>query len=206
MKQADYNEDQVKQKLLKLLQSRTGHFLTESRFHTDLWFDTKYLFSDLNQLSPIVKELGKKLLIHKFDLICGPVDGGAKIAQMISKEFKIDFIISERLILNDSVSSKQLIKYSIPENFHNRIKGKKIAIVDDIINAGNATLETYRELINLGSIPVVLGSLIVKSDLIYSFAAKNNLSVEMILKCDNNMWLPQKCPLCDKQLFLESVV
>jgi len=194
------------QMLLNLLHSRSGHFLTESGRHSDVWFNSQNLFKEPNQLSPIVSELGKKITRHTFDIVCGPMFGGAQIAKMISDEYDMDYVISERHVTHDVSSPKPIVSYFIPKNSHGQVKGKKIAIVDDIINAGAATKATYDVLISLGAIPVLLGALLVKGDLIYPFISSNNLSLEMISKCDNNMWLPEECPLCAAHQTLESVV
>jgi orotate phosphoribosyltransferase len=194
------------QLLLDLLHSRSGHFLTESGRHSDVWFDTKWLFLDSELLKPIVTEFGRKLAVHSFDIICGPADGGARIAQMISDGLGIECVVSEREVSRDNTSYTPIVTYSIPLNAHDVIKGKKIAIVDDIINAGVAAKATYHELVKLGAIPVVLGALLIKGDLIYPFIEDRNLSIEMISKCNNNMWLPEDCPLCVSKQPIESVV
>jgi orotate phosphoribosyltransferase len=85
-------QQETENNLLKLLHSRKGHFLTESGRHTDLWFEVDKLFINIDLLQPIVSVLGQKLMTHKFDIICGPMDGGAHIAKMISDEFDVEYI------------------------------------------------------------------------------------------------------------------
>jgi orotate phosphoribosyltransferase len=114
-------------------------------------------------------------------------------------------IYSERQIDSDKNIMNPLVSYSIPKLMRNRIKGKRVAIVDDIINAGAAIRPTYDELIHLGATPIVLGCLIIKGNLIYSFATEHQVPLEEIIQIENNMWLSQECPLCISKQPIERV-
>jgi len=195
----------IQNDLLQLLHPRKGHFLTESGRHTNLWFEIDKLFINVDLIKPIVNVLGEKLMTHRFDIICGPMEGGARIAEMISKEFGVEYVYSERRVTFDKNDVKPLVSYSIPKFMRDRIEGKRIALVDDIINAGAAIKQTFEELIRLEAIPVVMGCLLVKGNLIYPFATGHNLPIEEITKLKNNMWIPQECPLCVSKQPIERV-
>ena len=53
--------------------SRNGHFLLESGYHSDTWFDLDALFVDPAAIAPQVDALAELLRPHYVSAICGPL-------------------------------------------------------------------------------------------------------------------------------------
>lgn len=191
--------------LMTLLDARSGHFLTESGYHTDYWFDVAKLFQNLELLKIVTNELAYKLSQYSIDLICGPMTGGARVAEMIGEKLDVKWIPSERELSYHEGSISNVV-YRIPENMRSKLLGLRVAVVDDIIDAGSAVKGSLAELEELGAIPIVIAGLLVKGILIYPFAAEKNLPVEKVTAIANNMWEPAECLLCAKGQIFESVV
>ena len=171
-------------KLLDLLPVRRGHFLLASGHHGNLWLDLDALFLQPANLLPFVGELAHRLSRHRIECVVGPLVGGALVAQSVAAELGIQFAFAEDR------------SYRIPEAFHRPLAGKRVAIVDDAINAGSATRATYTALKSLGAAPVAAGALLMLGSTAVPFLEANNLPLERIAALHNELWDPADCPLC----------
>ena len=70
--------------VVELLDAKRGHFLLESGHHGDLWLALDRLFVRPARLKPFAAELGERLAAHGIDGVCGPLTGGAFIAQTVA--------------------------------------------------------------------------------------------------------------------------
>src|SRR5262249_43992230 len=112
------------------------------------------------------------------------------VAQAVATEMGISFAFAERLSEGGAVS------YRIPEALHRALAGKRVAIVDDAINAGSATRATFAALRSVGAHPVAVGALLLLGTAALAFLEANNLAVEPIAALPNDLWDPAQCPLC----------
>jgi orotate phosphoribosyltransferase len=180
----------MEEKLLKLLSARRGHFRLESGHHGNLWLDLDALFMQPAKLLPFTRELARRLSAHHADVVVGPLVGGAFIAEMVAAELDVRFAFAERRVGIGGVT------YTIPDAFHDQLRGRTVAIVDDAINAGSATRATFTALTALGAQPVAVGALLILGDTALPFFAANRLAVESIARLANELWEPAACPLC----------
>ena len=70
--------------VLDALPARRGHFALESGYHTDLWLTLDALFVDPVAIAPLVAALAGRLRAHAPTAVCGPLLGGAFLAQAIA--------------------------------------------------------------------------------------------------------------------------
>lgn len=181
--------------LQALLVGRRGHFQMESGYHSEHWFDLDSLLAQSERLRPFVRELGERLAQHRLDAICGPVTGGAKLAEMIGRELQLECFFSERF---EDASATGLfpVKYRIPPATRERIRGKAVAIVNDAISAGSAVRGTYTDLLACGARPAAFGALFVFGKAAAQFAVEKNLPLKAVAQIECGLWKPAECPLC----------
>jgi len=170
--------------LRELLPIRRGHFVLASGHHGNLWLDLDAMFLRPRQLLPFVKELAHRLARHRIEAVVGPLVGGAFVAQAVAIELGVQFAFAEN------------VTYRIPLTFHRPLSGKRVAIVDDAINAGSATRATYAALRSLGGEPVAAGALLLLGSAAMPFLESNELALEFIAALPNELWEPADCPLC----------
>ena len=192
----------MQQELLSLLAAQKGHFKLESGHHGNLWLELDPLFLRPDHLRQFVVELAHGLSKHNIEAVCGPLVGGAFLAQMIASVLDVEFYYTERFIPPEH-DAMYPAKYRIPKALRNRVHGKDIAIVDDVINAGSAVRGTWAELRACGANPVVIGALLVLGDSGSSFFTDQNLPLERIAYLPNDLWAPSECPLCASEIPLE---
>lgn len=194
----------MQDELIKLLAGRRGHFQTESGYHTEWWFKLDALFEQPARLRPFVAELAHRLAAHRIDAVCGPMTGGAKLAQMISVELGLECFFTERFAPPDATGLFP-VRYSIPAARREAVRGKSVAIVDDAVSAGSAARGTYADLVACGARPVALGALFVFGEGAVQFAREKSLALESITQMDFGLWPPVDCPLCRAGVAVERV-
>jgi orotate phosphoribosyltransferase len=181
--------------LLDLLPSRRGHFQLESGHHGDLWLELDALFLHPARVAPLIAELGDRLAPHGVDAVCGPWMGGAFVACALAERAGLQFFPAER------VGDLRGVRYRVPVSLRPRLEGIRIAIIDDVINAGSAVRATCTELRSHGTDVRVLGALAVLG----SHAGNLGLPIETARTIDNTLWSPAACPLCASAVPLEDL-
>src|SRR2546425_13336539 len=78
-----------------LASPRYGHFRLESGHHSNLWLDLEGLFVQPTLVRPFVTRLARALRPHKVAGVCGPLAGGAFLAQMLASAVKGGFFFTE---------------------------------------------------------------------------------------------------------------
>ena len=82
----------------------------------------------------------------------------------------------------------------------NRLVGERMAIVDDVINAGSAVRGTLAELQTLGARIVVIGSLLVLGDVGQNYFTEGSIPIRSISHLPSEIWRPEDCPLCASKI------
>lgn len=190
---------------LNLLSARQGHFRYESGYHGDIWFDLDLLFLQPRAVHPFAVALARRLAPYRLDAICGPLVGGALVAQTVASELDIEFYYTERFVRPQSEAALYPVEYRLPEGVRRRIAGKRTAILDDVISAGSAVRGTLAELQAWGVGSVVMAALLVMGASMPAFCAEHNIPLEHIATLPANLWLPPACPLCRAQVPMEDI-
>ena len=188
--------------LMQLVRPRRGHFLLESGHHGNLWLELELLCAEPAFVQPLAAELAKRLAVHRLDAVCGPLVEGAFVALLVAAELRVEFFYAQRLA---SENSNELfpVKYQLPAAQRRRIHGKRVAIVNDVINAGSAVRGAYADLQRCGAQTVVMASLLVLGDSAVQLAKDWNIDLVWIASQPNTVWKPSECPMCIAGMPLE---
>jgi orotate phosphoribosyltransferase len=184
--------------LLDLLEVRRGHFCYESGYHGEIWLDLDRLFVKPRALTPFVQELAARLAQRDIEVVVGPFAGGAFLAQMIAVELGTLFAYAEPQppSSRDALFS---VAYRLPDTIAPFLKGKRVAIVDDVINAGSALRGTFNALIQAGAEPTVVGALLTLGEAATPFIRENRMALERLATIANPLWEPSNCPHCARR-------
>src|SRR5258705_1665278 len=184
-------------RFLELARARHGHFRLESGHHTDMWFDLNGLFTDHQRIAPLVTRLSDRLRDFRPDGICGPLVGGAFLAQRVAAELGLPFFFTERSA-QPARDELYTVRYRVPSVAIPRVRHLRLAIVDDVMSAGSALRGTYASLREHDADVVVAGALMVLGDVGAKFFSSLNVPVEAVLIRPFNVWAPAECPLCQR--------
>jgi orotate phosphoribosyltransferase len=179
---------------LRLAQGRRGHFRLESGYHSALWLDLDALFADPRAIVPFVGALVAQLRDHAVDVVCGPLLGGAFLAQLVAQPLAAEFCFTER----SAVQADGLFgtRYELPPAHRPRVRGRRVALVDDVMSAGSALRGTLAALQAAGAIPAVAGAILVLGDLGADYFAQQRLPLAAVLRENYELWTPAACPMC----------
>lgn len=192
------------QALMNLLSAREGHFRYESGYHSNLWLDLDLLYLRPLLLRPFALELAKQLASYNLTAVCGPLVGGALLAQMVAAELDLEFYYTERLVRSQH-EGLYPVEYRLPASLRQPMRGKDVAILDDVISAGSAVRGSLTDLRTCEIASVVVGALLVLGDSASRYFAEQSIPLISLARRPGNLWLPAECPLCRADIPLEDV-
>jgi orotate phosphoribosyltransferase len=184
------NED-----VLALVEGRRGHFQLESGHHGDLWLQLEALCLHPGEIRPFAVRLAAALRRYRVEVVCGPLVEGAYVALLVALELGCDFVYAERFA-DSSREGWFPVEYRLPKALHGAVRGKRVAIVNDVISAGSAVRGAFRDLQSVGAEVVVIGALLGLGDSIGRFASENRIALELLQQMPHHLWTPEECPLC----------
>ncbi len=190
--------------LLALIAARNGHFKLESGHHGSLWLDLDPLFVRPGRLRRFVASLADELAKRTVEAVCGPLTGGAFLAQAVAAVLDVEFYYTERVVPAQR-DALYAVTYRMPVGLRERAQGKSVAVVDDVINAGSALRGTLAELRACGATPAAAGALLVLGSAAASLCASQAIPLETIAQLSNEIWAPAECPLCAASVPLEDL-
>jgi orotate phosphoribosyltransferase len=235
------NPPDTQESVLALMSARTGHFLLESGHHGELWLELDALFWEPAALEPLAHRLAEQIRPHAPEVVCGPLEGGAFLAQLVAARLGVRFCHSERAGADlrgrragseeratehrRSGSAPQRARspadaqrrqsntvrtsmgdgglyaatYRLPDALAVRLPGLRVAVVDDVVNAGSAVRATLAALTSAGAQPVALGALLALGATPAAVAAAVGLPLEAVATRENQIWEPEHCPLCARR-------
>ena len=183
--------------VLALMSARTGHFPLESGHHGDLWLELDTMFWEPAALEPLAHRLAELIRPHAPDVVCGPLVGGAFLAQLVAARLGVRFCHTERASTGDG--GLYAATYRLPAAQAARIPGLRVAVVDDVVNAGSAVRATLAALTSAEAQPVALGALLALGATPAAVAAAVGLPLEAVATRENQIWEPEHCPLCARE-------
>ena len=185
-----------------LLRERTGHFLLESGHHGELWLELPRLYLRPERVTPLGAALARRLEAHAIEAVCGPLVEGAFVALQVAAELGVPFTYAGPLPPSDRPGLFPCA-YRVPGPLRADLRGRRTAIVNDVINAGSAVRGTYEDLLACGARPVVIAALLVLGEASGALAAARGVALETLAVRPNQLWEPAACPLCRAGVPLE---
>lgn len=188
--------------ILSLMPVRSGHFILESGYHADVWFDLDSLFVSPRRIASLVTELSQRLARYKPTAVCGPQHGGAFLAHAVAAELDLHFYYT---LARDSARSNGLFTatYELPAGLKLQAGSERFAIVDDVISAGSSVRATHTELTNAGGEVVAVGALVLLGTKARDYFAALGVPVETLAEREFETWMPDTCPSCRRSEPLE---
>jgi orotate phosphoribosyltransferase len=188
--------------ILAALPARSGHFRLESGLHTDCWLTLDGLFVDGAAIAPLVAALADRLRRHRPTGVCGPLLGGAFLAQLVASRLGARFYYAER---RRAAVTDELFRarYELPIDLARRVRGERIALIDDAISGGSSVRATATALAAAGASIVAVGALLVLGDAGVEHFTALGIPIEALDRRPLALWQPSECPLCRAGMPLE---
>ena len=191
----------VEAQVERLLARRTGHFRLESGHHGELWLDLERLCVRPAPVRRLAAELAGRLAPYRVEAVCAPLVEGAFVGLFVAEALGVPFSYAER---GPDAPGESLFpaRYAVPRALRDELAGKRVAIANDVVNAGSAVRATLADLRTLGARPIALGTLAVLGQAAAEFAAREGIALESLARFSNSLWEPADCPLCARGVAL----
>ena len=144
--------------------------------------------------NPFVTQLAQSLRRHNIEAVCGPLTGGAFLAQLLARLLGSEFYFTTPA--PPEGNGAFTARYQLPPGIGHRLLGKRVAIVDDVMSAGSSLRATLIAIESHGAIPVVVGALHVLGTTGADFFKERGLRIETTGRTPFDSWRPPECPLC----------
>lgn len=188
-----------------LLSPRRGHFRYESGRHGDLWLEIPRLFLRPELVRPLSARLATLFGDLPVEMVCGPAVEGALVACQVAEEMRREFCFAERVLRRGDGGSDH-VEYRIPLALRTELAGKRVLVVDDVVNAGSALRSTIADLQQCGARPLALGALLVLGTAGDDLAEELSIPCRTLSRWASSLWTPEDCPLCSAGIPLSSHV
>lgn len=188
---------------LDLVAARSGHFSMESGLHSALWLELDALFARPAQVEPFIATLARQLAPLRPDAVCGPLLGGAFLAQRIAQILDVEFWFTQRAA-DLQTGGLYRAQYQLPAAFTAGRAHPRLALVDDVMSAGSSLRATHAAAHSRANV-VAVGALLQLGRLGADYFAGLNVPVVAALHQSFEVWPPADCPQCAAGVPLESV-
>jgi orotate phosphoribosyltransferase len=189
---ARYDARMDDEDLGRLFHARRGHFVFESGHHGELWLEIERLVVRPEVVAPLAREVAGGLRAYDVEVVGGPLVEGAFLAMMVAAELGARFVYTERFVEGQGLFP---VRYRLPAALREEVAGRRVAIVDGVINAGSAVGGTYDNLAGTCRL-VALAALLVLGDAADALAASRGLPLLALARRPSVLWAPPDCPLC----------
>jgi orotate phosphoribosyltransferase len=152
----------------------------------------------------LAAELAEPLSKLKVDAVCGPLVEGAFVGLLVALQLNVQFTYSERFA-RSAEGGLFPVGYRVPAPLRPGLRGKRVVIVNDVINAGSAIQGTFADLQSCGAEIIGISALLVLGTAASAFAIREGVPLRSIAALPNNLWNPTECPLCVSATPLEDV-
>lgn len=177
----------------------------ESGYHSALWFDLDALFAATSRVHPFIAALAGALRPYDVDVVCGPLRGGAFLAQCVAQALDAEFWYTEPLAPIEPEGLYRA-RYRLPTAFDGRLEHPRVALVDDVMSAASSLRASRSELRAHNIEVVAVGALLVLGNVGAAHFADEGVPVEAVARGEFEMWAPGECPLCAEDVPLEKVI
>jgi len=182
--------------LSQLARPRRGHFDLGTGFHGDLWLDLGALFLWPARLRPAAGQLAGHLRQYRPAAVCGPLSGGAFLAQAVAEILGAAFLPAY-------AEPGHPARYHLPGSVRGQITGWRVAVVDDAVNAGTAVRASCQELRTAGAAPIAVAALLALGEAGTVITGTLGLPFHAAAALPSQVWPAAACPRCEAGAPLE---
>ena len=176
--------------LSQLARPQRGHFDLGTGFHGDLWLDLDALFLWPVRLRPAAGQLAAHLRQYRPAAVCGPLSGGAFLAQTVAEILGAAFLPAY-------AGPGRPPRYRLPAPVRGQIAGWRVAVVDDAVNAGTAVRASCQELRSAGAEPVAVAALLALGEAGAVITGALGLPFHAAEALPSQVWPAGACPRCE---------
>jgi orotate phosphoribosyltransferase len=181
------------------------HFVYTSGLHGPQYINKDIVFSDtlhMEEIGKIFKNLYPFGAIHP-EVILGPAVGGAILAQWVAKAFSAEDAMY-RYPVYAAYADKDGDQMVIRRGYDKLIKGKRVLVVEDILNTGISAIKTITAARACEADIIGVAAICNRGGLVAASLGVNMLY--SLVDVDMQTYPPDKCPLCEERIPINTAV
>lgn len=170
------------------------HFVYISGHHGSGWIDKDAIFPHTEQLAALCRDLAEEVKGWGIETVCGPATGGLIIAEWTAHALGVLALFTE----HDPVPQGQALRgrFVLRRGYDQLVQGKRVLVVDDIVNTGLSLTETAAAVRSAGG-HVVGGACLVSRGNIDAAGMGLDWFVSL-LDYKIPAWPADRCKLCQR--------
>jgi orotate phosphoribosyltransferase len=117
-----------------------SHFVYISGQHGSGWVDKDVIYPDTSKIAKLTELLAPAVKKYAPDVVCGPATGGLVISQWLAHHLGVLSVFTE----HDAVKTAAEVRgqFVLKRHYDHLVKGKRVLVVDDIVNTGHSVIQT----------------------------------------------------------------
>jgi orotate phosphoribosyltransferase len=125
------------------------HFVSANGHHSSGWIDKDAINPHASAVSELCQMLAQTITPFQGDILCGPAQGGLIVALWTSFHATLPGVFVER---GPAEKGELTGRFTFRRGYDHWVKGKRVVIVDDVVNTGHSVLQTITAVENAGGI------------------------------------------------------
>jgi orotate phosphoribosyltransferase len=170
---------------------QNDHFVYISGDHGSGWIDKDAIYPHTERIEQLSRRLAQVVRDQRLDVVCGPATGGLIIAEWVGHELGILATFTE----HDTPRPGELRgRFVLRRGYDHLVTGKRVFVVDDIVNTGHSIGQTIEAVRWAGGTVVAAGTLVNRGNVGAKEIGVENLVY--LLEYKIPAWPAADCPLC----------
>jgi orotate phosphoribosyltransferase len=171
---------------------RDDHFVYISGDHGSGWVDKDAIFVDLARVRTLGELLAAAVRDLKPDYLCGPATGGLIVAQWTAAALGLPAVFAD----HDTTKTAGELRgrFVLRRGYDRLVAGRRVLVVDDVVNSGHSIRETIGALRAAGGEVVGAAALVHRGNV--DCAGLDAPEYRYLLEHDIPEWPAEDCPLC----------
>jgi orotate phosphoribosyltransferase len=168
------------------------HFVYISGDHGSGWVAKDVIFVDLSRVRRLTQLLAAAVRKLGAEILCGPATGGLIVAQWTAFELGLPAVFAE----HDPTHKDSEIRgrFGLHRGYDERVRGKRVLVVDDVVNTGLSARQTADAVRADGGNVVGVACLVHRGNV--DAAGIGVPEYVYLLEYDIPNWPAAECPLC----------
>jgi orotate phosphoribosyltransferase len=175
------------------------HFVYINGDHGEGWIAKDAIFPHTERASELCRMLAEALSERELDLVCGPATGGLIVSQWTAHHLGLPSIFAEhgkeRGYDPASASPGPLRPpFVLKRGYDELVEGKRVLVVDDVVNTGESVAETATAVRDAGGDVVTVAALCTRGN-----ASPDSVGCEdfvYLATIEIASWAAAECYLC----------
>jgi orotate phosphoribosyltransferase len=172
-----------------------GHFIYTNGLHGSVYINKDALYSRVVETSMLCKLIAKKFSHSYIEVVAGPAMGGIILSNNVARHL---CHMRQEEIFSTYAEKSGNGSFEFKRGYGEILKGKRVLVVEDVINTAGSIKKVIQEVRNVGGHIVGLGALFSRGKDIDLSGISYVPEIFVLKYFDLPSWTKDDCPLCER--------